>query len=46
MAETMRLDPGLIEIADLPPGWLARRKFVGGEWHRQKNTRDSHGGSG
>jgi hypothetical protein len=28
------LDPTLVSIADLEPGWLAERIEVGGEWER------------
>ena len=33
----VELDPTLITIADLPPGWLAQRDFVGGEWTRYQD---------
>ena len=36
MAEALRLDPTLTSIADLPPGWIARRQRVGGEWVRER----------
>ena len=35
MAEALRLDPTLREIADLPPGWIARRETPGSPWHRE-----------
>lgn len=34
MGEALKLDPTLREIADLPPGWSARRSAVGQEWTR------------
>lgn len=34
MAEAVRIDPTIIEIADLPPGWGASREKIGGEWVR------------
>ncbi len=37
MAESLKLDPTLREIADLPPGWTAWREKVGGEWCRFEN---------
>ena len=38
MAEAVRLDRSLLEIADLPPGWSAWREQTGGDWHRQKEN--------
>jgi hypothetical protein len=35
MSEIPSLDPTLREVADLEPGWVARRKHVGGEWTRE-----------
>ena len=40
MATVLRLDPTLEGIADLPPGWIARRTHVGAVW-----TRENEGGS-
>ena len=37
MEEALTLDPTLRGIADLPSGWTAWRKQVGGEWHRFRN---------
>jgi len=37
MEEALALDPTLFGIADLPPGWVAKRVKVGGEWHKFKN---------
>jgi hypothetical protein len=34
MVEALRRDPTLGEIADLPPGWVASRDHVGGDWQR------------
>jgi len=34
MREALEFDPTLREIADLPPGWTARRERVGGIWLR------------
>jgi hypothetical protein len=32
------IDPGLIELSDLPPGWVARRTAVGAPWVREPRT--------
>ena len=37
LEEIVRLDPTVLEVADLPPGWQAFRDRVGGEWTRQKH---------
>jgi hypothetical protein len=37
----VRLDPTVMEVADLPPGWLAVRERVGGAWVRRKRPADS-----
>ena len=34
MKEIVEKDPTLLEIADLPPGWIAYRDFVGDEWDK------------
>ena len=34
MREALDIDPTLRTVADLPPGWTARRNTVGGSWHR------------
>ncbi len=38
LEEIVRLDPTVLEVADLPPGWQAVRDEVGGEWTRRKLT--------
>jgi hypothetical protein len=35
LEEIVRLDPTVLEIADLPPGWQAIRERVGGSWTRR-----------
>lgn len=35
MGTALKLDPSLRSIADLQPGWIARRTTVGGEWIRE-----------
>ena len=37
MGEIIQRDGSLFEIADLLPGWSAKRTVVGGEWHRYKH---------
>ena len=39
MSEALEIDPTLREIADLPPGWTARRQKVGGLWQRDHKER-------
>lgn len=34
MGTALLLDPSLREVADLPPGWIAWRAALGGEWSR------------
>jgi hypothetical protein len=34
MHEALKLDPSLREIADLPPGWVARRSSRDAPWDR------------
>ena len=36
----------LATIADLPPGWIADRQAVGGEWVRQPNPDDNESDGG
>lgn len=31
------LDPTVLEVANLPPGWIATRDKVGGAWQREAN---------
>ena len=40
MGEALRLDPTLRTIADLPPGYTARRDRVGGPWQRSQARTD------
>jgi hypothetical protein len=39
MGEALEIDPTLREIADLPPGWTARRKKPGATWQRVRNEK-------
>lgn len=43
MDEILRLDSTLMEIADLPPGWSAKRETVDGEWYRYKDKWEPDG---
>ena len=38
MAEALRRDPSLREIADLPPGWIAWRESPAHPWIRRPST--------
>src|SRR6188508_277801 len=35
LAEAVALDPSILQVADLPVGWRARRDFPGGPWTRE-----------
>jgi len=41
LEETVHLDPTVLEVADLPPGWQAIRDAVGGHWSRRLRPPDS-----
>jgi hypothetical protein len=30
--------PTLFDVADLPPGWIARRASMGAPWHRELDS--------
>jgi hypothetical protein len=34
LSEMVELDGGLLELADLPPGWIATRPNVAAPWQR------------
>lgn len=36
LEEIVRLDPSVVEVADLAPGWQAVRERVGGRWTRRQ----------
>lgn len=40
LEEIVRLDPTVLEVADLPPGWQAVRDQVGGHWSRRLQPPD------
>ena len=37
LEEIVRLDPTVLEVADLPPGWQAIREAVGRPWSRREH---------
>lgn len=36
LEQITKLDPSIIELADLPPGWSAHRTKIGDKWVREK----------
>ena len=40
MGEMLAMDNSLLTIADLEPGWTARRKVIGGDWTRYQDNFD------
>jgi hypothetical protein len=40
LEEIVHLDPTVLEVADLPPGWEAVREHVGGPWTRRQQLLD------
>ena len=42
LEEIVNLDPTVLNVADLPPGWQAVRDEVGGEWKRQRQPEDGN----
>ena len=40
LAEIVELDPSVLELADLPPGWHAWRRTVDESWTREENVDD------
>ena len=37
MGEALRMDPSLADVADLPPGWVARRAQLSDAWRREQD---------
>ena len=37
LEEIVRVDPTVLEVADLPPGWQAIRDAVDGAWTRREH---------
>jgi hypothetical protein len=38
LEHVVNLDPTVLQVADLPPGWQAVRDEVGGPWTRRQNS--------
>jgi hypothetical protein len=38
LSEIVRLDPTVLEIADLPPGWRAWRESKSAPWQREEQS--------
>jgi hypothetical protein len=36
LEDMVRVDPSVLKVADLPPGWQAIRERVGGPWMRRR----------
>ena len=36
LEEVVKIDPTVLEVADLPPGWQALRDAIGGPWTRRE----------
>jgi hypothetical protein len=43
LSTILRLDPSVREVADLPPGWHAWRRAVGGPWTREPKLNNDEG---
>ena len=41
MGEILELDPSLRSIANLPPGWIARRVTIDGDWAKEPDGSDT-----
>jgi hypothetical protein len=41
LEEMTRIDPSILELADLPLGWRAIRRSAAESWHREPNPNDS-----
>jgi len=37
LGEIVRVDPTVLEVADLAPGWQAVREHLGGTWTRREH---------
>lgn len=38
LSEIVAIDPTVLKVADLPPGWIAERDHPGGTWTRAKHS--------
>jgi len=45
MGTALKIDPTLETIADLPPGWHARRQAIGESWIREPNPDENSAAS-
>lgn len=45
LEEVVQLDPSVLAVADLPPGWQAVRKRPGARWIRRKRPLDPDDGA-
>jgi hypothetical protein len=43
MSSALKIDPTLVSIADLPPGYYARRAAIGATWSRELNHDEDNG---
>ena len=41
LEEIVKLDPSVLDVADLPPGWQAVRKKIGDSWTRRLHPSSS-----
>lgn len=41
LQEVVEVDPTILEIADLPPGWMAQREAIGAPWRRMLQYADA-----
>jgi RNAse (barnase) inhibitor barstar len=41
LEKVVKRDPSVLEIADLPPGWMAQRDSVGAPWRRKLQYADA-----
>jgi hypothetical protein len=41
LGEIVKLDPSVMDVADLPPGWMAQRESLGAPWHRTLQFADA-----
>lgn len=41
LSEIVELDPGVLELWDLPPGWMGVRSSPGAPWHRRIQFEDA-----
>jgi hypothetical protein len=40
LEEVVKIDPTVMEVADIPPGWQAVRKSANASWQRRLNPRE------